>query len=1027
MKKTLFLLFIFSSFAVFGQTLTISSTGETGTSGTNWSLTGGTLTISGTASISASVIETAMTSSSLTIVPSVTSPYNLSVTIDEAITSSNAGSSIIIGASTNTGSITFNQPVAIDGGITVHGNNVVINNDIATTNTTTGNITINAYGPTNPILGNGNISIASGKQLNLYTNYLNAICTLGGIISGTNSNLSVNGIQNGSQFIFTQNNQYSGTTAITKGSLILRNDAPNPASKNFTGSIASFLLIEPLSASFTSTFSNSGYTFQSTFGGLTIGKTDNISDVTIDNTISISGTTIIHCTTLNLNANISATSAGRNVQIYCINPLINATAARTITASSIFGIYAPTSGFTTDLIYPITNLTNTQTILELGSTFGGYSFVQNKDVIINSDIVNDNYISINGKNIILNNNLTSTNGQIQLITNGGLVVATPQTINAAGGLNYVSQSPSFDSDVAFPIPNLTVTSNGITIGKYTNVKNLTIETDLTTTGTGAISLNGANISINSNLRTIATGNMTLRGNITVAAGKYIQCGGNFLVAGPMLFKSDATGSAAFGTLGGTFTGGSGLVTTERYIPANKRSFRFLSPSVTTTSAIKFHWQENGVNTAGLGTHITGNGGAANGFDATSTNNPSMFGYDHTNGTWTAVTNTNTNTLTAGTPYRLMVRGDRTISLTTNTPTPTATTLRASGTLHTGNFTPTLNQNADGFSFIGNPYQAPVNIKTVLAAATGGVNSGVVYYWDPTLNLRGGWVARNLTANTNDVTSSFNEFIQPNQAVFVKNSSSVTAPALTFTETDKAIANAAAGVFKTNNNTALLRLKLMASIDNQMQGIDGALVLFNEDYSWDVTQDDITKMGNLDEQVSFKVNNTELAIASQNNPIANAVLPISFSKNRQENYQWEFELENYNGLTPYLFDAQNQSYTEIENGTNVAFSTANLNATEIESRFSVVFAPSTLGTNTFEQNIALYPNPAKANQTEFILQGVDANSSVTMFNLLGQQIPVGVETLENSLRVTPKTNLSKGVYLVTIKTNQGSTSRKWIVE
>lgn len=59
MKKALFLLFIFSSFAVFGQTLTISSTGETGTSGTNWSTTGTNpviISATGNADINTSVI-----------------------------------------------------------------------------------------------------------------------------------------------------------------------------------------------------------------------------------------------------------------------------------------------------------------------------------------------------------------------------------------------------------------------------------------------------------------------------------------------------------------------------------------------------------------------------------------------------------------------------------------------------------------------------------------------------------------------------------------------------------------------------------------------------------------------------------------------------------------------------------------------------------------------------------------------------------------------------------------------------------
>lgn len=50
------------------QTLSISSNGQTGTLGANWSITGTTLTVTGTANIQASVIETALSSGNLTVV-----------------------------------------------------------------------------------------------------------------------------------------------------------------------------------------------------------------------------------------------------------------------------------------------------------------------------------------------------------------------------------------------------------------------------------------------------------------------------------------------------------------------------------------------------------------------------------------------------------------------------------------------------------------------------------------------------------------------------------------------------------------------------------------------------------------------------------------------------------------------------------------------------------------------------------------------------------------------------------------------
>jgi hypothetical protein len=511
------------------------------------------------------------------------------------------------------------------------------------------------------------------------------------------------------------------------------------------------------------------------------------------------------------------------------------------------------------------------------------------------------------------------------------------------------------------------------------------------------------------------------GNLTIAPGKILTIAGTADFGGKAVtFKSDATGSGMFGPLTGTLTGATN-VKVERYIPA-KRAYRFLSSSVNTlTTTIRQNWQEDAINTAGFGTHITGTGGADNGFDTTATNNPSLYTFNNTSGAWEAVTSTLTN-FTAGTPYRLMVRGDRLINLSTNTPTATETVLRATGTLHTGNFSPTLNQAAEGFSFVGNPYQAPVNIKTVLDAATN-MNTGVVYYWDPTLNARGGYVTRDLTNNNNNVMSNFNQYLQPGQAVFVKKANTASAASVTITESHKSVANGAAGVFRTTspNDYGLLRVNLQANTNNQWQTIEGTLALFNDNFSWNVTSEDATKMSNLDEEVSFVQNNTSLAIACVSAPSVTSELPIQLNNLRHSNYQWQFELANYQGERPYLYDTQNNTYTEITNGTTVPFTAT----TAAANRFKIVFQNSTLGIDDFTYGLVLYPNPAKAGDS-FYVQGSTA-AEVTVYNVLGQHIPVQVKSQGNALQVTPMQTLSQGIYLVTVTTEGKTQHVKWIVE
>ena len=86
---------------------------------------------------------------------------------------------------------------------------------------------------------------------------------------------------------------------------------------------------------------------------------------------------------------------------------------------------------------------------------------------------------------------------------------------------------------------------------------------------------------------------------------------------------------------------------------------------------------------GYGTHITGPGSSTNGFDATNTNNASMYTFNNATQTWATIPNTS-GILKAGNPYRILVRGSRAVDLSNNAAPSSVTTLRATGTLQHGN-------------------------------------------------------------------------------------------------------------------------------------------------------------------------------------------------------------------------------------------------------------------------------------------------------------------------------------------------------
>jgi hypothetical protein len=220
---------------------------------------------------------------------------------------------------------------------------------------------------------------------------------------------------------------------------------------------------------------------------------------------------------------------------------------------------------------------------------------------------------------------------------------------------------------------------------------------------------------------------------------------------------------------------------------------------------------------------------------------------------------------------------------------------------------------------------------------------------------------------------------------------------------------------------MLRVNLKANVNNNWETIEGALALFSDTFSWNATEEDATKFSNLDEEVSFMQTNIAMAIAMQSNPSATNELPIRFNNTRHTNYQWQFELTNYSGLTPYLLDTQTNTYTPITANTTVPFTVSG----SVQTRFKIVFENALLHQNDFEKQVTIYPTPSKAGSS-FYISGV-TEAEVTLFNVLGQNIPVQTKVQDTTIAVTPQETLHQGVYLVNITQDGKTTQLKWIIE
>lgn len=604
-------------------------------------------------------------------------------------------------------------------------------------------------------------------------------------------------------------------------------------------------------------------------------------------------------------------------------------------------------------------------------------------------------------------NITIAAGANIVVTNGGLGV-----FRIAGTVNNTGIFDAQDGTVVFMGTTGAQALGGDTFfNKY--IRNLTIN------NTNGFTLAGA---------------LNLTGILTITSGQ-------FTTGNQLTLKSNAAHTAMIAPVTGSI---SGTMTIERYVPA-RRAFRLISSPVDGLS-IYANWQQSGDDTPGWGTDITGPGGAANGFDVSGSNNPSLFTFDNTGVTsWNTVTSTLTNNLVAGQPLRMLIRGDRTINQQSNFAVPTTTTLRSTGTIRTGDVPVTnLSSEAGKWSFVGNPYQAPVNMNSVMAEATN-VNTGFYYIWDPTLGGtptvgqpggRGAYVTVLLPGGTNTSSSAANQHVQANQAFFVQTLANGAA-SLTFRENHKTLlTNTIPNVYRNTNATdARIWLKMydQGSFANNDTPSDGLIVDFSDEYSNDIDTMDAPKMGNQDENVATLNGTDRFSVQRRATPSLTDIIPLFNNQYRKSAYTYAVDVTGMeNGLTAYLHDKFSNTMTELADGEQTLYNftiDADNALSTAENRFDIVFQTTALGNGEFDAaSFKVYPNPSSGSEF-FVQMPVTAEkAAVAIFNQLGQQIGASIFTeAGNVIKVKPDTVLSDGIYMIKVSSGNSVVTKKLVIK
>ncbi|AFU69098.1 secreted cell surface protein with Por secretion system C-terminal sorting domain [Psychroflexus torquis ATCC 700755] len=551
--------------------------------------------------------------------------------------------------------------------------------------------------------------------------------------------------------------------------------------------------------------------------------------------------------------------------------------------------------------------------------------------------------------------------------------------------------------------------------------------------------------------------------------------GDFTIASSstFTFKSSATKTAVLDRVpsGSSI---SGCVVIERFIPSGKRAFRFLSSPVTTSVScgkptIQDNLQEGGQITdientpvvdpnPGYGIHITGSTTGANGFDATNTGNPSMFTFNESTQDWENIPNTDDGSgLSSGQSFLALIRGSRALDLTVdNIQSGPETRLRFTGELATGNWdvlSSDLGPDLVDFSFIGNPYQAQIDLKAFLESNNvSGLRTDYVYVFDPTIGTSGSYVTVDLSTNngTNNVAgSAADKYLQPHQAFFAE--TSATDPSVTFGEIYKktgALAFVGNAVFRTPpSNGSLnteLNINLKRNVDLESFVVDGARLVMHDYYSNEVNEKDALKFSNSEESIAL-LNSLDgiedyLSVEKRATPIEGEVVQLSiwnyFTPNntlRSTSYTLSIKASQLNQIVSLVDNYTEQIIELAQNDETTDYSfeiySAIPNSYDF-NRFKLVFGKTTLSVNNpIElESFKLYPNPSTDNRFTISLPKFTSQEvSVEVYDMLGRNVfSENYKTDSGQIDVYAKA-LTSGIYLVKLSSETLQATKKLIIK
>ncbi|MVN21827.1 T9SS type A sorting domain-containing protein [Mucilaginibacter arboris] len=678
------------------------------------------------------------------------------------------------------------------------------------------------------------------------------------------------------------------------------------------------------------------------------------------------------------------------------------------------------------------------------------------DLTINGTaaVVNLRFSQTSNENVVHNLTINKASGSVNLLDGGMLQVKNTATITN-GTFNIGSGTLKLTGSIV-------MNANGTLTGS--SLANLIIGNDVSSSN-ATLYFNQTDAQSRSLKSYIQTRNGTITLANPVEVNTLVDLNStstaNILnAASNLTLISNQAGTARVNTLGAASIIDSVIV--QRFIKGSdisRRGYRLLSSPV---------YQVNNANSSLRRFYfsrlqdqilITGAGGAANGFDPSPANGPTIWKYNEpaantASQDFTPIGSisknhsiTSQDFLTSANGFFLFFRGDRTNNLNNKTtapfPVPEDVIISYKGLLNQGNITVTAPSGAtgllsytnhsesnDGFNLAGNPYPSAIDWEL-----SGGSGAAIVltnlnptiYILDPVTKNYGTYTKGGVS------TGAATRYIASGQGFFIKANNAN--PAMMFTEAAKATDTSNPAVLggKTPLAMDFLRLKLQQDSLNQ----DDILLTFkdgqSEDYHQEEDVDDLTGM-NASVSLSALSKTEKKLLAVDALPQAKQVSTIALFVDAAANGHYQLKLtdlsDNFKNTPVFLKDNFTADSVDLHNQPHYAFFIdKNNTATFGSGRFTIYFgpdlttSPSVANPNASVVNpllnisgpasVMLYPNPATTEVNFLIGKRSISNIRLTIYNNNGIKIHSSVHQNQTSIKHNVAM-LPAGVYVAELQ-------------